>query len=212
MAGRKIPCVIAGVAWALIAPALCRGDAVTALEIYAAAETGNSAAYSGTAAQRVKAVRIRKQTVSEKALRKSARKIAYEYGIPPRLYEALVQFESGFNPVCRGGSGEYGLAQVMPETGRWLVTRGQIKSNWWQDPIENLRAGAVHLKNLKDSLTRNEIEYARRMRYKTWGLLLAQYNGGKGRVGQAVRSGGRLPPRLEWYIRRVAAIYDKLDG
>lgn len=51
MIGGKIPAIIAGVIWLLVAPALCRGDAIAALEIYAAAEAENSEVYSRVASE-----------------------------------------------------------------------------------------------------------------------------------------------------------------
>lgn len=210
MAAGKIKSIVVGIAWFLVSPQLCLADGVTALDIYVAAEAANAEEYTEEAPRR-QPVRIQKTVLSEMALRKAARKIAAEYGIPPRLYEAVIEFESGFK-FARGSSGEHGLAQVMPGTGQMLAARGQVKNNWWYDPIENLRAGAVHLKNLKGSLTRKEIEYARRKKYNLWAVLLAQYNGGKSGVGKSVCADARLPYRLEWYIYNVLKRYNKLEG
>ena len=193
----------------LLPPACSRCDAASALEIYAAAESADDEADTEEEPQRSEPKETQVRSQSEVALRQAARRIAVEYGIPPRLYEAVIEFESGFKSG-RGSSGEYGLAQVMPATGRMLEESGQVKSSWRYDSLENLRAGAAHLRNLRVSITRSEIEYAHRKQYNLWALLLAQYNGGKAGVGRSIRNNERLPYKLEWYIYNVLKRYNKL--
>lgn len=43
-------------------------------------------------------------------------------GIDPLLLTAMAITESRCRPSARGGSGEYGLLQIMPETGRWIAS------------------------------------------------------------------------------------------
>lgn len=186
----------------LIAPAWSRNPVTAALEVYLSEAGGSRAASDVRHASG--------RGSNEDAMRRAARRLADEYDLPPRLYEAVVEFESGFK-FARGASGEYGYAQVMPKTGQMLEDAGQVRPSWRYDPVENLRAGAVFMRNLRDSLTKEEVAYARAHGYNLYAILLAQYNGGKAGVGRYVRSGERLPYKLEWYILNVIKKYNKLD-
>lgn len=48
---------------------------------------------------------------------------ATERGVDPLLLTAMAYRESHFNPNARGKSGEYGLIQIMPSTGRWIAQK-----------------------------------------------------------------------------------------
>lgn len=197
-------------AWLLVSLCACPAAARSAFDIYLAAEAQESEDPQTRPAAQVRAAKAKNPSLANTTARKTARSIAEEYGIPPRLYEALCEFESGFQ-FARGASGEYGYAQVMPATGQMLQDNGQVKSTWRFDPLENLRAGAVHLSNLKASLTIEELQYAKRHGYNLWAILLAQYNAGKTGVGRYIRADGKLSGKQEWYIYNVLKIYNRLD-
>lgn len=61
-------------------------------------------------------------------------------GVPRAAAFALFEQESGFNPVARGGSGEYGLGQLTPSTAQALG----VKNPW--DVLENIRASLKYYK------------------------------------------------------------------
>lgn len=197
-------------AWLLVFLYACPAAARSAFDIYLAAEAQGTEVYQARPAVRASTAGAKNRSLANAPVRRAARAIAAEYGIPPRLYEALCEFESGFQ-FARGASGEYGYAQVMPATGQMLQDNGQITNTWRHDPLENLRAGAVHLRNLKASLTGEELKYAKRHGYNLWALLLAQYNAGKAGVGRYIRADGKLSGKQEWYIYNVLRIYNKLD-
>jgi hypothetical protein len=44
-------------------------------------------------------------------------------GVDPMLVTAMAITESDCRPNVRGGSGEYGLIQIMPSTGRWIAQK-----------------------------------------------------------------------------------------
>ncbi|MEM6694138.1 MAG: lytic transglycosylase domain-containing protein [Pseudomonadota bacterium] len=91
-----------------------------------------------------------------------ARAAARKYGVPEDLFLRLVQQESGWKPQIVSHKGAYGLAQLMPETARFLGVDAK-------DPAQNLDGGARYLKMQFD-------------RFKDWRLALAAYNAGPGAV------------------------------
>ena len=55
---------------------------------------------------------------------------ATKRGVDPLILTAMAYRESHFNPDARGKSGEYGLIQIMPSTGRWIA--GKLGYDDWQ--------------------------------------------------------------------------------
>lgn len=111
-----------------------------------------------------------------------AKKIADEEGIDPELFQRLVQQESSWNPYARSSKGATGLAQLMPATAKGL---GVTNIN---DPEQNLRGGAVYLRQMLDRF--GDVDKA-----------LAAYNAGPGRVERA----GGVPniPETTNYINKI---------
>ena len=105
--------------------------------------------------------------------RDAAISAARQYGIPPELFLALVQQESGFNPQAQSPVGAYGLTQLMPGTADYLGVDPR-------DPIQNLQGGARYLDEQRDA-------------FGDWTLALAAYNAGPGNV----RKHGGVPPFKE---------------
>lgn len=113
---------------------------------------------------------------------------ARSQGLSPRLVQAVVQVESGYNPRARSNKGAMGLMQLMPETAREL---GVVDA---YDPDQNLRGGTRYLwqqiRRFGGSLE----------------LALAAYNAGP----TAVSRYGGVPPYDETrrYIAKVMSLYE----
>ncbi len=111
-----------------------------------------------------------------------AEAMARKHGIPTDLFLRLVQQESGWNPTARSHAGAYGLAQLMPDTARFL--RVDIA-----DPHENLEGGARYLRMMYN-------------KFGNWRLALAAYNAGP----LAVEKYDGVPPYKET-MNYVKVIY-----
>jgi soluble lytic murein transglycosylase-like protein len=114
---------------------------------------------------------------------------AQRHGLDPRLFDALVQQESAYDPMARSHAGAMGLTQLMPGTARMLGVTDPF------DPAQNLDGGARYLAQMLrqfDGDTR---------------LALAAYNAGPG----AVKRHGGIPPFRETqnYVRRIMG---RLEG
>lgn len=107
--------------------------------------------------------------------------------LEPRLVQAVMQVESGYNRRALSNKGAMGLMQLMPDTARSL----RVEDPW--DVEQNVRAGAAYLRGLLDRF-QGRLEVA-----------LAGYNAGPGAVD---RFDG-IPPYRETqeYVRKVMGLY-----
>ncbi|HEY3121731.1 MAG TPA: lytic transglycosylase domain-containing protein, partial [Vicinamibacteria bacterium] len=111
---------------------------------------------------------------------------ANRYGVRPDLVRAIIQVESGFNPVAVSRVGARGLMQLMPRTAAHLGASDLF------DPQQNIYAGVKYLSMLLDRFDGNVA------------LAVAGYNAGPNAVG---RYRGRIPPFRETrgYVKKVQA-------
>lgn len=101
-----------------------------------------------------------------------------------RLFVALIDQESGFDPLARSPKGAQGLGQLMPETAAALGVADAM------EPIANLQGAARYLTAQLATFGRID-------------LALAAYNAGPGAVAQY----GGIPPYRETrtYVARITA-------
>lgn len=110
-----------------------------------------------------------------------------KYEVDFALIKAMIQTESGFNPLAVSRKGAKGLMQLMPET----ALRMNVSDVF--NPRENIEGGVRYFKYLL-SLYNNDLR-----------LSLAAYNAGENTVS-ALRS---IPPYRETidYVRKVLSHY-----
>lgn len=118
---------------------------------------------------------------------------AKQAALDPALLHAVITAESGHNPRAVSPCGAQGLMQLMPATSR----RFGLSDPY--DPVQNLRAGASYLRELK-AMFKGDLS-----------LMLAAYNAGPGAV---LRFGSRIPPFEETrrYVPKVLGIYRALSS
>ena len=112
----------------------------------------------------------------------AARSAAQRHGIPEGLFLRLVEQESAWKSNARSHKGAIGLAQLMPQTAKYLGVNPH-------DPYQNLNGGARYLAE----------QYRE---FGSWRLALAAYNAGP----NAVKKYNGIPPYKET-INYVEAIW-----
>jgi soluble lytic murein transglycosylase-like protein len=114
-------------------------------------------------------------------------RVSVEHGLDPRLVDALVRVESGYDSRAVSRKGAMGLMQLMPATANRLGVTDPF------DPEQNVRGGVREFARLVDHY-RGNLQ-----------LALAAYNAGEGAVA---RYRG-VPPYTETrnYVSRILTIY-----
>lgn len=119
--------------------------------------------------------------------RKIILKASGKYKVSPRLIEAVIKAESGFNKNAVSNKGAEGLMQLMP------LTQRQLNVSRPFNPSQNIYGGTEYLKNLIVKYNGN------------LPLALAAYNAGS----KAVKKYGGIPPYNETrsYVNEVMNYY-----
>jgi soluble lytic murein transglycosylase-like protein len=144
------------------------------------------AAHSG-ANGAVAAAETGTRSLERTELRKLVHEVSTEHGVDPKLIDALVRVESGYNPKAVSRKGAMGLMQLMPETAK------RLKVNDPFDPADNVRGGVKEFSRLVSRYSGN------------LQLALAAYNAGEG----AVSKYRGVPPYAETrsYISKILSMY-----
>ena len=128
-----------------------------------------------------------KRVYERAEVRKLIQQVSTEHGLDPKLIDALVRVESGYNPNAVSRKGAMGLMQLMPETAKRLKVDDPF------NPADNIRGGVREFSRLVSRYSGN------------LKLALAAYNAGEGAVA---RYGG-VPPYAETrsYISKILSLY-----
>ncbi len=131
-------------------------------------------------------------TGSKDALRQMATRVALKHGIDPKLFDCLIEAESGYDPASVSRAGAMGLTQLMKGTADDLGVKNPL------DPEQNLEGGAKYLSQMLKLHGQNKT------------LALAAYNAGPGAVARA----GGVPqyPETKEYVRKIMARYQAIGG
>jgi soluble lytic murein transglycosylase-like protein len=115
-----------------------------------------------------------------------------QYGIDPKLIQAVIHVESNYDPQALSPKGAQGLMQLMPQTARDLQVSDAFS------PKENIDGGTRYLRYLLD------------MYNQDMSLALAAYNAGPEKVN-LFRG---IPPYQETrtYVQKVTQIYNQLKS
>lgn len=115
-------------------------------------------------------------------------KTAGEHQVDPKLVNAIIQVESGYNPRAVSSKGARGLMQLIPST----AARFGVQNSF--NPKQNIEGGVTYLKYLLDLFGGNVP------------LSVAAYNAGE----NAVLKKGGIPPYAETvnYVQRVTGLYN----
>lgn len=117
-------------------------------------------------------------------------KASKKFRVSPKLIEAVIKVESGYDRSAVSDKGAEGLMQLMPQTQRMLNVSNPF------NPAQNIYGGTEYLKSLI-------MKYGGNVK-----LALAAYNAGS----KAVNKYGGIPPYQETrnYVRDVLNYYN--DG
>ena len=115
-------------------------------------------------------------------------KTAGEHQVDPKLVNAIIQVESGYNPRAVSRKGARGLMQLIPST----AARFGVQNSF--NPKQNIEGGVTYLKYLLDLFGGNVP------------LSVAAYNAGE----NAVLKKGGIPayPETVNYVQRVTGLYN----
>lgn len=171
----------------VLAVALTPSDPVAAQVRVLTREDGTKLIYNENPAQRTRRLSGKLHSVPVAEWQPLITRHAESQGLPPRLVQAVIQAESGYNARAVSNKGCIGLMQLKPSTARELDVDDPY------DPDQNVRGGSTYLRQMLDRFGRVE-------------LALAAYNAGPG----AVERHKGVPPYAETreYVRRVLHLYN----
>ena len=134
--------------------------------------------------------RVSKKTVgTRQQYQQMAKAAAIKHGLPPALFVAQIQQESGFNPKARSKSDARCIAQIIPSTAKaWGIDPC--------DPKQALNAAAKHMSDYIKTYKKQGHDTLQAQK-----MALAAYNAGPG----AVKKHKGIPPYKETqnYVKRI---------
>ena len=142
----------------------------------------------------------KKQSLNNLTLKEMSDRIAEKNSIPSRLFQKLIQTESGFNTKALSSRGAMGLGQIMPDTARELgLHMGDDKtpgSVWHAE--SNLDASARYFKMLYNKYHEKGISDK-----EAWSFAAGAYNAGIGNIGRAINKVSKGPVKTWGQVAKV---------
>jgi len=121
----------------------------------------------------------------------------------PLFVAAVIRSESMFRPAAVSNRGAQGLMQIMPDTGRYISARANMRwtgSHSLNDPATNIKLGIAYLKYL-EAMFKGDRE-----------RILIAYNWGPANLSQSLRY-KRTPPRQSVnYAREIIKHHKEWKG
>ena len=140
------------------------------------------------------------------SLKDVSARVAVNNSIPAKLFQKLIQTESGYDPKALSPKGAMGLGQIMPETAKELgLILGDDKtpgSVWHAE--SNLDASARYLKKLHDKYQKEGIREE-----EAWNFAAGAYNAGMGNIAKAIKKISHEPVE-SW--DQVAQVLPQVTG
>lgn len=153
---------------------------------------GTKLIYNETSTQRARRTAGHLVPAPSPQLQELIRHHAGRHGLSPRLVQAVVQVESGYNERALSRKGAMGLMQLMPATAQELSVADPY------DAAQNLRGGTTYLRRMLRRFSGDLV------------LALAAYNAGP----EAVERYRDVPPYRETrdYVQKVLGLYHGTPG
>ena len=118
----------------------------------------------------------------------------------PLFVAAVIRSESMFQHRAVSSRGAKGLMQLMPETGRYVSEKENIKLKDLNDPATNIRIGVAYLKYLDKKFHGNRER------------VLIAYNWGPGNVMLSMKGASRPPSHSVQYARTILSAHEAWSG
>ncbi|MEK7376079.1 MAG: lytic transglycosylase domain-containing protein [Candidatus Margulisiibacteriota bacterium] len=115
-----------------------------------------------------------------------------KYNVNPKLLTALIDRESGFDPMSVSSSNAQGLGQLLPATSASLGIRDPFNID------EGAKGAAIYTRMMLDRWAGNPNQVP---------LALASYTEG---YNQVLRAGGEYTPATATYIKGILDVYNSI--